>query len=288
VALCLRPISSTVGILALMLLTYLLSPTVGAESTNVDVVRSTDTGKVAPGERLNVSLSVSVSEDINAIIVTEELPLGFNIETSWPFFSKHDPVVGNVSWLFYDRTGVDNVTITYIVNISTDISEGIYYINGSWSALGPQGILRGESLSIEIRVERLDSILSLSVSPLKVKVGESITILGSVSPTLSDVNITLTYLKPDGSAFEKEVTTSPDGEFVDNHKVDAAGSWSVTARWPGNSGYKGAKSPEVSFIGETLTEGWQTFTMIFIILISISSVALFSLRRRRSAQPMCS
>jgi len=271
-----------------MFLFYLPSSTVGSESTNVDVVRSVDTGEAAPGGRLNVSLSVSVSKDINAIIVTEELPLGFNIGTSWPFFSKHDPVVGNVSWLFYKRTGVDNVTITYTVNISTDISEGVYHINGSWSALGPQGILRGESLPTEIRVEKLDSSLSLSVSPLKVKVGESITVLGSVSPTLSDVNITLTYLKPDGSAFEREVTTSSDGVFIDNYKVDVAGSWSVTARWPGNSSHKGAKSPEVSFIVETLTEGWQTVALIFIILISISGVGLFSLRRRRSTQPVCS
>jgi len=284
VAHCLRPTGSAVGILALMLLSFLFSSTVGAESTNVDVVRSIDASEVAPGGRLNVSLGVSVSKDINAIIVTEELPLGFNIGSSWPFFSKHDPAVGNVSWLFYKRTGVDNVTITYTVDISTDTSEGVYHINGGWSALSPQGILHGESLPTEIRVERLDSFLSLSVSPLKVKVGESITISGSISPTLSDVNITLTYLKPDGSAFEREVTTSSNGGFVDNHKVDVAGSWSVTARWLGDSGYKGAESPEVSFTVETSTEAWQTSAMIFIMLISISTVALFSLRRRRSAQ----
>jgi len=52
---------------------------------------------------------------------------------------------------------------------------------------------------------------------------------------------------PDGTALTRTATTASDGSYSDSYKPDAAGSWSVTASWGGDSTHDNTTSPSTSF-----------------------------------------
>jgi hypothetical protein len=252
-----------------------------ANPANLEAARSIDTTKVAPGDELKISLNISVAKDVRAILVTEILPLGLDVITSEPKFGKFNKTDGRVAWLFYSTTEIGNKTITYTAKVSNDMSEGVYNITGAWSAINATGVSSGDYSFTEFQVEKLNSTLSLSVSSQKVKIDETINISGSVSPALSNLNITLTYVKSDGSIFKQIVTTSSDGKFIDTYKTNATGSWSVTASWLGNTRYKGAESHGVAFAVESPIWEWLTYAVIFIVPILVIGIVIF-LRKRKT------
>jgi len=61
--------------------------------------------------------------------------------------------------------------------------------------------------------------------------------------------------------------------------VDVAGLWSVTASWTGDLTYKGAESPERSFMVEPLIEPWLLYAMIAAIIVTALGIVIF-LRKR--------
>jgi len=268
-------------LVSIFLFILLSSSAISTTPTTIEVARSISEEEVAPGDELEVSLNISMSIDVMALLVTEKLPSGFNITTSNPTFSKYNSTSGEVAWLFYSDTGLSNMTITYTVEALTNISEGIYYIEGYWSVVNSNAsIITGQTSSTKVQVEKLSSTLSLSVSQSSVKIGETITVIGSISPALPSGNITVAYKKPDGLIFKRETVTSSNGEFVDSYKVDAVGLWSVTASWMGDLRYKGAESPEVPFMVEPLIEPWLIYVLIAIAPITVLGIVMF-LRKRR-------
>jgi len=271
-----------INISSSILLFVLLLPFAASTATpNIEVERSIDEQEVTPGGKLEVSLNISVSGDARAMIVTEKLPPAFNITTSKPSFSKYNPATGEVVWLLIGRMGVSNATIIYTVEVFTTLSEGIYPIKGNWSAVSTSGTFHGETPPTEVRIEKLKSTISLSISPSKVKIGDAITVTGSFSPRQPNVNITLTYVKPDNSLLKRNVTTSSDGGFVDSYKANANGAWSITASWPGDYRYKGAESPKISFMVETSIEQWSVYVIILIpvVIVTVLGAIIFLLRR---------
>jgi len=204
---------------SIFLFSLLSSLAISATPTNVEVVRSIEEAEVVPGDELKVSLNISASSDVMALLLTEKLPQGFIIATSNPTFTKYNSTTGEVAWLFHSSTGLGNMTITYTVDVSTNVSEGVYNIEGYWSAVNSDAsIIHGESYFTEVQVKKLTSTLSLSVSPSKAKIGENITLTGSIFPTLPNVNVTLSYVKPNGFVFKRNVTVYSEGEFMDTYK----------------------------------------------------------------------
>jgi len=271
--------------LLIPLFVLLSTSMIDATNANVGVERFIGEEEVAPGDELNVSLNISVSRDVRAILLTEKLPPGFNITASNPTpSSDHNITTGEVKWLFISHMWVSNATITYTVKVSVNIAEGVYHIEGYWRVVNSTGnIIPGETASTEVRVEKLRSTISISVSPSKVKVSEPITVTGSISPIRPNVNVTLAYVKPDSSVYKRNVTTSSDGEFMYTYNVDIDGSWSVAASWLGDSRYKGADSPRVSFAVEPLMGQWLTYAITATILIPVLSAVILLRKRKRSA-----
>ena len=84
--------------------------------------------------------------------------------------------------------------------------------------------------------------ISLSVSPAPKGVGETggyadpggdVTVSGSTNPVVSDADVTLNYVKPDGSEFNRTTNTDPDGKFTDTYSsstADPTGKWTVRAQ----------------------------------------------------------
>jgi len=121
---------------------------------------------------------------------------------------------------------------------SIGVSKTLYYNYALVPRLGEK---------YRITIAKIPTNISCSVSPSEFKQGSSVTVSGSISPALSDKNVTLTYKNPDGRTVTRTVTTGSDGSYSDSYKPDSAGSWSVVASWEGDSIHDGASSSSMSF-----------------------------------------
>lgn len=91
------------------------------------------------------------------------------------------------------------------------------------------------------------SEITCALSSTQIKKAETVTVTGSLSPAYTGSTITLTFTKPDGSTFTRQVTTMSDGKFSTTYIPDASGTWSIFANWAGDEEYEGDTSPSVSF-----------------------------------------
>jgi hypothetical protein len=95
-------------------------------------------------------------------------------------------------------------------------------------------------------VSKISTTISCSTSSSEITEGDSVTVSGSINPSVSSKTATLTYKKPDGSTFTRASTTGSDGSYSDSYKPDVVGSWSVSALWTGDATYDGASSSSKS------------------------------------------
>ena len=77
--------------------------------------------------------------------------------------------------------------------------------------------------------------------------GETVSISGSIRPSVSSQNVILTYTGPDNSINERTVQTNINGDYIDNYTPQKAGLWFVQTSWIGNENYQGATSQSTSF-----------------------------------------
>ncbi len=139
-------------------------------------------------------------------------------------------------------------TFASLLTISTDasVAPGTYPL----TIMGEGGGLT-RSASISLLIEAAgrptgESSISISVSPTSLKIGESLSVSGALSPPLA-AGIKLVYRRPDGSELAREVAASASGAFSDSFNPDAVGAWTVRAAWSGDSGHKAAESAPASF-----------------------------------------
>lgn len=94
---------------------------------------------------------------------------------------------------------------------------------------------------------KIPSTISCQSSPSEITEGDTITVLGSISPTISGKTVSLTYMRPDGTTVNRTATTGSDGAFSDSFRPGAGGLWSVEASWQGDLQHAGSTSQSVSF-----------------------------------------
>jgi N-acetylneuraminic acid mutarotase len=112
------------------------------------------------------------------------------------------------------------------------------------------GNVDSETIVIQF-LEKEESVISCSATPPKIALGNAISISGSLTPSISDVNVTIIYTTPQilgGETLHREVRVNPNGEFNDTFKPFAVGSWVVRAYWEGNVTVQSATSADISFI----------------------------------------
>ncbi len=127
----------------------------------------------------------------------------------------------------------------------TPPSPGSYQVMASWEGDGSYS--GASSVVVPVTVTKISTTIACSVSPSEVTKGGSVTVSGSTSPTVPGATLTLTYKKPDATTFTRTVTTGSGGSYSDAYEPDAAGSWSVSASWAGDSTHEGASSLSASF-----------------------------------------
>jgi len=140
-------------------------------------------------------------------------------------------------------------TLTFTLDIDEDAIPGTYNqtMIVKYSVESGKDFVEGtpQNLSIEIVVSKIESTITVSVSPQVVEEGEIIRVSGSLNPAPENATITLIYMGPE-RRFNSTVEVNLDGSFAESFRPDVNGTWSVNASWPGDVKYEGSWS-SVSF-----------------------------------------
>jgi len=159
-----------------------------------------------------------------------------------------------------------NVTILYrllgediwnsLANITTDalgryafdwtpVLNGTFQMKAMWA--GDKKYEGDESDVLLVDVTKLSSVVSLTLSPSFVVVGEIVSINGSLSPNLSLVKIAILYSRNDGVWRSlRNVTTDENGKYAVKWQPSIAGTYQVKAVWEGDNLYSGDESDVVT------------------------------------------
>ena len=142
-----------------------------------------------------------------------------------------------------------NVTINeygYFNDTLTPDQTGVWSVFASWP--GEMGN-PGKSSVDSFTISKAFSSISFS-APSSIRLGESITVTGSLSPALKERNVTLTFTKPDNSKFTESVLTTSGGQFSYTFQPENVGTWHVNATWSGDANYEETSSSRSFFVEE--------------------------------------
>ncbi len=214
----------------------------------IDIVATDNYDNSIEGNNL-VSCAVSKSTTmILCSVSSSSLTIGIPITISG---SITPALGGKIVTLTYMKP--DGFTFTRTVTTNNGEYSDTYTPDmlGSWrvsaSWVGDATHEGASSSSKAFTVSKLSSTISCSVSSSSLMIGNSVTVSGSLIPTLSGKDVILTYTKPDRSTFTKTVTTSSDGSYSDTYTPDTDGLWGVKASWTGDTTYSYASSSSMSF-----------------------------------------
>lgn len=133
-----------------------------------------------------------------------------------------------------------------------------------------------------------NSNIDLRIANSKVIMGESVKVLGILSPALPNSSITLTFTKPDGAKDNVKVAVSADGTFSLTFNPDMMGNWAVTASYLSNNQYfTSVTSKNLPFqVSNTIGNNEPTdFTSIILVVallaIIIIVLVVFAMRKRK-------
>jgi len=167
---------------------------------------------------------------------------------------------------------ITSFNITCAVEAFEGIPEGTYQVEATYDLYTYISLPFGKSythlfsyrikLNVNV-VTKYESTVSLMALPNSIRSGENVSISGAISSqgeiTISGATAYLTYRKPDGSTFTRELNTLVNGSFRESYRPDMPGSWTVNATWQGDEDHNGAASPTAFF--DVFTDLMHTIVM---------------------------
>jgi outer membrane protein assembly factor BamB len=118
--------------------------------------------------------------------------------------------------------------------------------------------------------------------------GESTTVTGRLTPGIANESIMLTFIKPDGSEYTAQVTTSEKGNFDFTYTPDVAGKWNVSAQWQTDRGYYTSTQSEQALMevnapaSASLPGEYVYAVVIAFVIIAIVLLGYVYVKRSRS------
>ena len=183
---------------------------------------------------------------------SNKLSLGGAVVVSGFIYPAHPNSKVTLTYMMPNGTILTRNVITKALgefeDIITPSMAGNWSVKASWS--GDYDHEGTESREFSFSVLKARSSLSLLASRENIREGEEITISGSINPLSAGITLSLTFERPDGSAFTEVVLTHSDGSFNYTLIPKDIGTWKVCASWLGNDNYEGAVSPPISFMVE--------------------------------------
>jgi len=132
-------------------------------------------------------------------------------------------------------------TVTFTLDIDENAIPGTYNqtMIVKYSVESDNDFVEGtpQNLNVEIVVSKIESTVTVSVSPQVVEKGEAVRVSGSIDPAPKNATVTLTFTGPERE-FNSTVEVNLDGSFAKSFKPDINGTWSVNASWPGDIKYE--------------------------------------------------
>ncbi len=220
--------------------------------------------------------------DTKSIIV--ELPLG--------------TIVGNVTDA---STGLPIAGATVTAGDYTNISDanGYYIMSGvtpgnytvAVSAAGYESasqhnriVIAGETVTVNFAL-RVNSVITLSVDPTTITVGESITVSGSIDPIRENVTVTIWHRTGQGTWITlTTVTTDENSQYSHVWTVDTIGTYEVKASWLGDENTAPAESNVQTITVEEAPSGvpWELYVAAAGVTAAIiAAIAFYFLKIRR-------
>ncbi len=178
--------------------------------------------------------TATVTADFTAAPTTGEMPLAVQ------FIDQSAGVVLSWLWDFGDgsTSSAQNPTHTYS-------SSGNFTVSLTITGLGGSDTEIKENY---ISVTRKASTIELNISVSRITFGESITIIGRISPAHQAL-VTLTFTNDEGETETETATSDSNGIFtLTDYFPPEGGSWSVVASWEGDSDHSGVESDPLTFV----------------------------------------
>jgi len=161
-------------------------------------------------------------------------------------------------WDWYDPDGKKATSYTYIFPDPEDSEYGIrawsywaiknnYPQNhpGTWQIKTYYYDKAEKELLTEIfHISRLSSSISCDLSSSTITRGDAVKISGSISPSHSDVQITIYYSSDGGNSWNEltKVTSKSDGSYSYEWQPESAGTYQIKAYWSGDVNHDEATS----------------------------------------------
>jgi hypothetical protein len=207
-------------------------------------------GATSPKANLTVNEPVTkILTTISCLVSPTELSVGTTLIVSGAITPTRSEVTVTLTYILPNGTMLKRTAITTsdgkYSDAYTPLVAGSFNVKASWD--GDTAYEGASSQSVYFTVTKISSTISCKVSSSSFTIGGSVTVSGSISPSVSEKTVTLTYTKPDGSTFMRTATTGADGSYRDSFKPTDLGSWGIQATWDGNTMSEGASSSRVSF-----------------------------------------
>jgi len=169
-------------------------------------------------------------------------------------------------------------TSTLTLSPSTTAQPGVYSVD----VVGTSGGVT-KTYTISLTIMPIAIQLTLNDPITGVKLGDTFTVLGSVSPAQAGAVITIVFTRPDGSEFTNTVQTGSNGVFSDQYTpvtVDLVGSWKVMAEYVGTGPYNSSSTSAYSFqvVPKSFLEQygllWLPDYALWIALLAVAIVVI--------------
>jgi hypothetical protein len=130
----------------------------------------------------------------------------------------------------------------------TTTAGGTFELRATWP--GDDLYLPATSSVITVEVNKLDSAISIEVSPTSVMIGDTATVNGSITPVRVGVTVTIWYRTSGVVAWSDltSVVTDGSGQYSYDWTTTDVGTFELNASWPGDSAYLPASSGVITVV----------------------------------------
>jgi len=121
----------------------------------------------------------------------------------------------------------------------------------------------------------INTNVAVELTVPELALGESTTVLGRLTPGIANESIMLTFIKPAGSEYTAQVTTSEKGGFNFAYTPDVAGNWSVSAQWQTDKGYYiSAHSEQALMEVNASASGFLSGEYVYAVVIALVIIVI--------------
>jgi hypothetical protein len=198
---------------------------------------------------------------------------------------------GQTVIIYYKRKGTQKpreLGSTYTLNSSYTFEwnftlPGELELQARWDGYKDQDILPASSNWISLTIYKLESIITITLSPSTLKMGENVTISGTLQP---QINTTLTMYYRNAThqswVFLSNITVI-NGVFSYNWTAKNAGTFEFKANWTGNLKYAPSESniASVTVKPKELLPTWIILPLIGGVATAAIIIMIYIIKKRK-------